>query len=84
MTAAGMTIRDDVHQLIDELPETDLADARSLLVELRVQDRAAKALAEVRDQAIEEWQLDAVREALVAAGVEGLTLRAPGHLFSRP
>ena len=35
MTAAGMTIRDDVHQLIDELPETDLADARALLEELR-------------------------------------------------
>jgi predicted transcriptional regulator len=67
MTAAGMTIRDDVHHLIDELPETDLADARALLEELRVQERAAEALAEVRDQAIEEWQRDAVREGIAYA-----------------
>ena len=67
MTAASMTIRDDVHQLIDELPESDLADARALLEELRVQDRAAEALADVRDQAIEEWQRDAVREGIAYA-----------------
>jgi predicted transcriptional regulator len=67
---AFMTIRDDVHQLIDELAETDLSDARALLEALRTQDRATEALAEVRDQAIEDWQRDAVREGIAYAARE--------------
>jgi predicted transcriptional regulator len=68
--ATFMTIRDDVHQLIDELAETDLPDARALLEELRTQDRATEALAGVRDLAIEDWQRDAVREGIAYAARE--------------
>ncbi|MDQ6675251.1 MAG: hypothetical protein M3069_31700 [Chloroflexota bacterium] len=59
-----MTIRNDVHQLIDELAETDLPDARALLEELRTQHRATEALPEVQDQTIEAWQRAAVREGI--------------------
>jgi predicted transcriptional regulator len=66
-----VTIRDDVHHLIDALPDSDLADAHALLESLRTQERAAKALAKGQDQALEDWQRDAIQEAVAyAARVE--------------
>ena len=62
-----MTIRDDVHQLIDEFAEDDLPDVRALLEALHTQDRATEALAERRDQAVDDWQRDAIRDGVAYA-----------------
>lgn len=59
-----MTIRDDVHRLINELAEDELSDAQALLEALRAQDRAAVTLAQDRDEAVDNWQLAAIREGI--------------------
>ena|SRR5438477_10214474 len=65
-----MTIRDDVHRLIDELAEAELPDAQSLLEALRTQDRAAETLAQARDEPVDNWQLAAIREGIAYAARE--------------
>jgi predicted transcriptional regulator len=62
-----MALRDDVHQLVDELADDDLPDARVLLEALRTQGRAAEALAETRDKVVDDWQRDAIREGVAYA-----------------
>jgi predicted transcriptional regulator len=59
-----MTIRDEVHRLVDELAEGELSDAHALLEALRTQERAAQSLRQARDRAVDEWQLAAIREGL--------------------
>ena len=65
-----MTIRDDVHLLIDELSDDDLPDARALLEALRTQDRVTEAFAELRDQEVDDWQRAAIREGVAYARSE--------------
>jgi predicted transcriptional regulator len=65
-----MTIRDDVHRLIDELAEDELSDAHALLEALRAQERAAESLAQARDQVVADWQLAAIREGVEYAATE--------------
>ena len=59
-----MALRDDVHQLVDELADDDLPDAHALLEALRTQERATAALAEVRDEPVDQWQRNAIREGI--------------------
>jgi predicted transcriptional regulator len=65
-----MALRDDVHQLVDQLAEDELRDAHALLEGLRAQERATEVLAAARDAAVDAWQREAIREGLAYAASE--------------
>ena len=62
-----MATRDDLHRLIDELSDTQLDDASSLLDALRAQDAATTTLARGRDPETERWQRSVIEEAVAYA-----------------
>jgi predicted transcriptional regulator len=62
-----MTLRDDLHRLIDELSEAQLSDASTLLDAVRAQESAGQVLAQARDPEVEAWQRTMIREAVAYA-----------------
>src|SRR6266852_2936419 len=64
---ARMTLRDDLHRLIDKLSEAQLNDASTLLDAVRAQESAGQVLARARDPVVEAWQRALIHEALTYA-----------------
>ncbi len=64
MAAFAMTVRDDLHNIVDQLTEDELEDARELLNTLHLQEEAGQVFAHAREPDIEAWHRAAIREAL--------------------
>jgi hypothetical protein len=62
-----MTLRDDLHRLIDELSEAQLSDASSLLDAVRAQESAGHTLARTRNPEVDAWQRAMIHEAVTYA-----------------
>jgi predicted transcriptional regulator len=62
-----VTLRDDLHRLIDELSDACLGDASILLDAVLAQESAGQVLARARDAEVDAWQRTMIREAVVYA-----------------
>ena len=62
-----MTLRDDLHRLIDGFSEAQLGDASILLEAVLAQESAGQVLARVRDPEVDAWQRTIIREAVAYA-----------------
>ena len=62
-----MTLRDELHRLIDELSDAQLGDASSLLDAVRAQESAGHVLARDRSPDVDEWQRAMIHEAVTYA-----------------
>lgn len=74
-----MTLRDDLHRLIDGFSEAQLGDASILLDAVLAQESAGQVLARVRDPEVDAWQRTNPRSGRVRGWPERRMGNPRGH-----